>query len=540
MADGVIRFDEIDTYVTSMMRRARTPGLAVAFFDQTQIRHVATYGLADLEAKTPMAPTHLFAIGSITKTFTALATLQAVEKGLLDLQHPVSDYLSWFEVQTQYEPITLHHLLTHSSGLIGVIDRSPDTRGAVWALRETRTGWPPGSRFAYSDAGYQILSLVLEEVYQQPFAEILRDNIFVPLEMSASKGAITHTIRPSMAKGYDYLQNDRPHAPHDPLVVAPWIETSAGDCSIVSSVEDMAKFGRMLLSEGETATGRLLSAEGFARMSQSHTSAGWVDYGYGLMIHSHEGFRHIGHAGGMPGYSAELIVDTENQIGIAILNNGLRPDGLYWKLMSCWRTFSLGQSLSQLDLTVDDALHVKNVTDYVGLYQGHGKTLRVTTHGQMLFVEYLDQRLHLEERATGCFYVEHPDFALFLLQFQRLESDGDVAGPVTEILYGPEWYVKDGAETTSEVPYPVQWDAFVGHYRSHNPWQSDFRVILRKGNLLLVMPDGNEESLVPHSDDEFYVDEEGSPTRIRFDQIAKGQALRATYACCDYYRFFTP
>jgi hypothetical protein len=129
-------------------------------------------------------------------------------------------------------------------------------------------------------------------------------------------------------------------------------------------------------------------------------------------------------------------------------------------------------------------------------------------------------------------------FDRFLVEFERVESDDDTPSPVIGFVFGPEWYVKNATIPPAEYTYPAEWDAYLGHYRSHNPWQSNFRIIQRKGVLLLVMPDGDEEELFPHSDVEFYVGEVGMPTRIKFDQIANGQALRATYSANDYYRFF--
>ena len=90
-----------------------------------------------------------------------------------------------------------------------------------------------------------MLTLILQEVTGQPFAEIVRRQIFAPLDMRASVAAITHAIRPRMAKGYRYLYDDRPHRLSDPLVPTTWIETDSGDCCIVSTAEDMAKFACM-------------------------------------------------------------------------------------------------------------------------------------------------------------------------------------------------------------------------------------------------------------------------------------------------------
>ena len=150
-------FERLDEYIGMAMQRQRTPALTLALFDRKETAYSAHYGAADLATQAPIKADTLFGIGSITKSFTAAAMMQAVEEGLVDLTALVATYLPWFRVRTRYEPITVHHLLSHTSGLVGVVDRSPDPRGAVWALRETETAWPPGAHFAYSDAGYQTL-----------------------------------------------------------------------------------------------------------------------------------------------------------------------------------------------------------------------------------------------------------------------------------------------------------------------------------------------------------------------------------------------
>jgi len=534
-------FDQLNPFIQARMEATRTPGLAVAFFERERISRVSTFGLADLEAKIPVGPQTLFEIGSITKTFTAVAVLQAVERGLLDLDRPVSAYLPWFQVQTEHEPITLHHLLTHSAGLVGVIDRSPDIREAVWALRETETAGAPGSRFFYSDAGYQALTLVLQAVLEQPFGEIIRTHIFEPLGMTASEATITHRVRPRLAKGYQSLYDDRPFHLSHPLFPAPWIETSSGDCSIVSTAEDMARFARMLLNHGRGPKVRLLSEASYALMTQPHFSAGWCEYGYGLMRQAHEGITHLGHGGGMPGYTAEIIIDPDNEIGLAVLSTDPRPGGLFWKMMSLWQAIYQGQPVAPVDLTWPDPYHIENGPEYAGAYHGPNQTLVFTAENGALFLHHQGQQIRLENRGTDRFYGHHPDFERFLFQFGRSEPQGDERpGDVIEVLHGADWYAGDAYAGPTLFDYPPAWQAYPGHYRSHNPWQTNFRIVLRKGELFLVWPSGDEEALIPYQDHEFHVGDEGTPERIRFDHIVSGQALRATLSACAYYRFFTP
>jgi CubicO group peptidase (beta-lactamase class C family) len=100
-------------------------------------------------------PEHRFEIGSVGKGFTATLVLQLAVEGLLDLHAPVTDHVPWFRVESSHGPITTHHLLTHSAGLITGSLAFIDARSEVWALRRTRTGTAPGEFFHYSDVGYE-------------------------------------------------------------------------------------------------------------------------------------------------------------------------------------------------------------------------------------------------------------------------------------------------------------------------------------------------------------------------------------------------
>jgi hypothetical protein len=152
------------------------------------------------------------------------------------------------------------------------------------------------------------------------------------------------------------------------------------------------------------------------------------------------------------------------------------------------------------------------------------------TDGERVAVEWLDEMLGL---------VAHPAWELFPLQFVAADDAED--GPAVELLHGPAWYCTDAYAGPSELAHPREWERLTGHYRAHNPWSSNFRVVLRRGALLLVQPGGDGEPLTALGDDRFVVgDPEHSPERLVFDQVVDGQAWRATLSGAAYHRFFTP
>jgi CubicO group peptidase (beta-lactamase class C family) len=530
-------FPRIAKHIDRRRREARNPALALAVTDREGTIHAGLHGVVDLDTGTPIGPETMFEIGSVSKTFGAVVAMQAREAGLLDLRAPVTAYLPWFEAHGEHGPITIHHLLSHSAGFVYSMDYSPDPRGVVYGLRDVALGFAPGAHYYYSEPGYQTLTAVLEKVYAKSYAEIVRQGIFEPLGMTHSASAITHALRPSLARGYAPLYDDRP--PHDshPLMPAAWLELNSADGAIASTGADMARFVRMLLNRGRGPHGPILSEESFALMTKEAVKGS--GYGYGIGTWNDDKGWHLFHSGDMPGYEGYFVIDVDIGLGMALLATQPYPSGLIWQVRDMVRVALVDGVLPEMPLLVDPT-NVENAGDYAGVYRAVDKTVAFVAKGKRLFLDLDGERAELEARGEDRFYVNHPGFELFYLQFGRAEGTEDVPGPVVEVSYGADWYVNDKYRGPSAFDYPPAWDAYVGHYRMHNPWQTNFRVVVRKGKLLFVWPQGDEELLTPLDDGSFRLGDERSPERLCFDQVVEGQALRATLSGCHYYRFFTP
>jgi D-alanyl-D-alanine carboxypeptidase len=557
-------FARLDEFVERCLAEDGTPGVVLALTDRVRLLRVATYGYADLAARTPVGPDHLFEIGSIGKSFTSIALLQLREAGRLELHAPVADYLPWFRVRSEHSPITAHHLLSHTAGVITGTDFAPDARYQVWALRDT-VATEPGVRFQYSNLGYKALGLLLTDLTGQDYAEIIRARILDPLGMAATDPIIANATRLRLATGHSHRYDDRPPHPSHGLVPATWLETDTADGCLASTAADMAAYVRMLLNRGAGPQGRLLSEESFALLTQRVIAVPeWGEetfYGYGLSTSEVEGHTYVGHGGGMPGYVSAIRADLDDGLGIAVLLNGPgRPTAIARTALQLLRAAHHDQDLPPLP-SARDRHQVERAADYAGVYRCGERTLTLEADGERLLLHHDDGRIPLEPRGADAFYVDHPDFALYLLRFgreageggeDRQDSGGDGSnegnqpGKVVEAFHGPEWYVGDGHAGPTAFDYPPEWDTYVGHYRSFNPWVSNFRVLKRKGRLLLVAPtdaDGLEgdTELVPLAPGEFRVGEdERRPERVRFDTVVDGQALRAFLADGEFYRFFTP
>ena len=152
----------LEAWLACLLERRGLPGIAVAVTDRDRLLSFQSAGWADLGLRRPIDEGTLFELGSIGKTFTALLVLELAKGGVIDLEAPVPTYLPWFEVRSEYEPIAVRHLLTHSAGIIRGSDITADSRFDVWALRETETGFAPGERYYYSNVGFRVLGCALE------------------------------------------------------------------------------------------------------------------------------------------------------------------------------------------------------------------------------------------------------------------------------------------------------------------------------------------------------------------------------------------
>jgi CubicO group peptidase (beta-lactamase class C family) len=533
-------YERIDRFAADSMRDDGTPGLALGLTSRDGLLRASTYGFADLAAKVPVVPEHLFEIGSISKSFTAIALLQQRDAGRFDPREPIVTYLPWFSLKSSFAPITGHHLLTHTAGLPRDRDDVPSSRFQAAALRDRVAGSPPGTRFAYSNVGYQILGYALEAIADQAYPDVIERGILRPLGMRSSESSITHDTRLRLAVGYESFYDDRPRHRSHPLVPATWLEYAAGDGALASTAGDMSAYVRMLLNRGAGPQGRILSEESFKLLITPAVKSDddGSRYGYGLTIEEDEkdGRTIVRHSGGMVGYHSLLIADMTDGLGVILLANGPGSSGVASFALDAARAGLHGRPPPDAPARRPRPF-VENAAEFAGAYSSpDGETLKVIADGDRLLLQLADRSVPLEPRGRDRFYADHPDYSRFLLRFAREK------GVVVEASIGPRWYAGPRYAGPRSFDAPAAWAAYPGHYRTTHAWFSNFRVVLRKGTLLLVSPEGSEQTLVPldAAGTEFTLDDKASAERLRFDTIVDGLALRVNLSGVDYYRSFTP
>jgi D-alanyl-D-alanine carboxypeptidase len=542
------RLAAIDGAAARAIADGRTPGLAVGVVDRDGALAVRTYGLADVAGRRPVEPGTLFEIGSIGKAFTALAILQLVDEGRLDLHAPVATYLPWFEVGSAADapPITLHHLLTHTGGIVGGVDGTPEPTFQVWSLRDLPTGSAPGTRFHYSNVGYKTLGLVLEHVDRLPYPEILRRRVLGPLDMTATEPAITHRVRLRLAVGYDNLFDDRIGHAGQPLAPAVWLETDTADGSIASTPADMGAFVTMLLRGGEGPHGRLISEASFAAMRSPHIpSSPSSAYGYAISQRAIDGRTLIGHGGGMVGYLSGMLADPDLGIGAIVLQNGpgAGPMALAREVidLAAGRTSGEaggGPASDDGPAAPGAQSDAPDAPDLVGHWvrEDGSAGFTIAAHDGTLRLETELGAVVLEDWGDDRYLIPDPAVDDALLWLER------AAGSAPELWHGGTRFVREGSTPRPLATPSPELLAIAGRFRSHTPWCPVFRVVLRGDRPWLLFPaapDGfdEEQPLIALADGSFRAGvDEGGPERLRFDTPIEGHCRRAWLSGWPYYR----
>ena len=538
MSDYDTAFKHIDDFATKWMAESGIPGMVIGITNREETLRVSTYGFADLANKIPVTPETLFEIGSLGKPFTSISILQLCDEGKLDLHKPVQEYLPWFQVQSEYSPITLHHLLNHTGGIVRGTDLAPYGLYESWSLRNTKTTAPPGEYFSYSNIGYKTLGFVLERITGQSLGDVIQSRVMEPLEMTQSYSIVTLETREKEAVGYCGIYDDRPeHISHD-LVPALWSEYGTGDGCEISTASDMAKYLRMLLNRGNGPQTRLISEENFKRMTLHGIWTGGDYYGYGLATYPDKGRTYIGHGGGNAGYRSAIVVDMEAGIGVVFLLNRMgETDPVVTAAQYVLTVMSAETRGEEIPLIPppDISTTVNNAEEYTGIYRSDEDEFFLITENNKLIMRYKDENIILERRTLDSFYVNHPGFELFLIDFVRQDN------VVVEALHGSRWYKNEKYNGPKSFEYPETWDCYLGHYRTRNPELSNFRIVLHKDTLALIIPWGTVEPLIPIGDNLFRIGQEPqSPEILKFGSIIDGKSLLAEYSGCPYYRTFTP
>jgi CubicO group peptidase (beta-lactamase class C family) len=533
--------EKLDSYLAAYMPAMNAPGLTLGLTDSKETRRVACYGYANLDRRLPVAPDHLFQIGSITKSFVALVILQLHEEGKLDLHAPVLDYLPDLPIVTEYGTVTIHHLLTHTSGLpdnIGVFTGDPAGRLVQ--------GFAPGQHFHYCNPGFATLGLLAQKLDGRPWRILAQERILTPLDMPGTRPVITTADRVRAAVGYEPFWDDQVYPSQGRLApAANLIMDDTAGC-IASSPADMARYARMLLNRGQGPKGRIVSEESFGLMSTPYIKADefspTASYGYGIAVDMLDGHKILRHTGGMVAFASSIHVDLDGGVAaFASINamQGYRPTAVTEYAVRLLRAERESKTLPAAP-SIADPLDVSNAADYAGTFTApDGRTLVFAARQERLTLIDGSTSVPLQHTDGDEFISTVPGtFAEYSFSFRRKSSPaGKSAGasvpqPVVEVAYGADWYTAPSYDGPRSFTVPAHYAAFTGRYQSESPWAGDSMVYVLKDQLVI-----EGEPLTPLGDRLFRMGEESwLPETVEFQHIFEGKARVMRIAGLDLWR----
>lgn len=325
----------LNAAVDRLLNRRAAVGMAIGVIRRSGLDFFRADGVADITSRTPVSEDTVFRIGSITKTFTAVAILQLLQRGLVELDAPANDYLRAYQLipaKSSFRPVTLRHLLTHTGGIREVLHatrmltplfgETVDRGRPLPALAEfyrggLRVDFEPGVRWIYSDHGFATLGQVVEDVSGMPLQQYMRERIFQPLGMFGTDLVRSEGFASRVATGYEI------HS-HGPVTVTERQIVTVGAGAAYSTPRDVARYVAALLNGGANEHGSVLEPTTVATMFAPHHQPDVRLPGMGLAFWRFDlgGHRAVEHGGIVPGFTSQIYLAPDDGVGVMAFTNG--------------------------------------------------------------------------------------------------------------------------------------------------------------------------------------------------------------------------
>jgi len=330
--------DGLDEFIAQTMKDWKVPGLALAVIQGDKVTLLKGYGYRDLEKQLPVTPKTLFAIGSITKSFTVTALGMEMDEGKVDWDKPVRDYLPTFKMYTPElsEQMTIRDLITHRSGLPRhdfVWYTSDFSREDILRrLQYLEPSKPLRTTFQYNNIMFMTAGYIAGQLNGTSWEDAITQRIFKPLEMTGTNFSELETQNSSdfgqpYRKGSD-LKAELKRIPFDAQCPNRCAMGPAGE--INSNVTDMSKYLLFHLNHGKIGGKQLLSENNSIQMqtpqmaiqgAPAYKENGESSYGMGFFLSTYRGHKVVEHGGNIDGFSANLSFLPADHIGVVVLTN---------------------------------------------------------------------------------------------------------------------------------------------------------------------------------------------------------------------------
>jgi CubicO group peptidase (beta-lactamase class C family) len=324
----------LDKIIRNNLKRQRIPGAAVALVREGRVIFSQCYGYADSEKKVPITEDTYFMAGSLTKSFTALAVLNLIEQGKIDPHADIKKYIPDFSIRNLNDaqvPITVNHLLTHTSGLMidyyvrSARGRKYSTADLLSQLQNQYLCFKPGSAYKYSNIGYRLLGIMIEQVTGQRFEDYLEKEVFKPLGLNDSSFDYTADMALRMSKGHN---GDTETSRVD--------DEDRSASGLFSTLRDLTAFLTFLSSKAAQLPGGmnnnkiidLIIKNADPSIDTFYDSKNRYSYGWYLNSYQFKGIHSVlSTSGNINGFCTAITYIPEERLGIAILTNS----SLGWK-----------------------------------------------------------------------------------------------------------------------------------------------------------------------------------------------------------------
>jgi CubicO group peptidase (beta-lactamase class C family) len=310
---AAVHADNVDDYVKRQMERQHVPGVSIVVIKDSKIVKLEGYGLANVELNVPARPDTVYKIGSVSKQFIATGIMLLVEEGKISLDDNVSKFLEG--TPESWKPITIRHLLTHTSGIVREapgfdplkIQNDADVIKTAYSLPLRFT---PGEKYEYCNVGYFTLAEIIRKISGKPWSDFLRERVFAQLGMTATRTTNMTDLVPNRANGYSWRNGKLQNATIF-LALRP-------SGAFLSTVLDLAKWDEALNS------GKLLKQSALEQMwTPAKLNDGKTNpYGFGWELDTINGHKRVHHGGTMPGFRAELARFVDDKVTVVVLTNG--------------------------------------------------------------------------------------------------------------------------------------------------------------------------------------------------------------------------
>ena len=317
----------VEKTLEAELAETRTPGAALVIVRGDEVLLSKGYGVANVETGERVTPDHLFRLGSTTKLFTAMALATLAEEGKIDLLRPAGSIVEG--LPGFLSPLTAHQLLSHTAGIkdqpadFGLHDDS--------ALAAFPRGWDddyrlaaPGVAFSYSNPGFALAGLLVEETTGKSYADAMKELLLAPLGMERATFRPTEAMTRPISQGHEV-------PPEGPVtVVRPFSDDSRQwpNGFLMASASEMGRFALAFLNGGRLEGKKVLSPAAIARVSTPHAEIPYdlpdmkrPRYGYGLFLHTGDGVELAEHVGTMPGFTSILKMAPGERFAVVLLAN---------------------------------------------------------------------------------------------------------------------------------------------------------------------------------------------------------------------------